>query len=95
MPGGTIFTVRYGLGCSRSMPIHWQGQREASILEGRLGIIVLREETPEWMQIYRCLVGRHDIRLGRGWILVRDIPEALSEPVLAPVELDAPAPHQD
>ena len=88
LPEGTIFKVRCRL--ERPKPLHWQGIREASLLDGRLGIIVIREETPDWMQIYRCLVGKYDISLGLGWIQVEQLPPALVAPVLDFVPLDLP-----
>lgn len=70
LPCGTIFTVRYEIGMA--LPHHREGEREAFLLNGRLGIVVVREETPPWMHVYRCVIGRHDVSLGRGWLHVSE-----------------------
>lgn len=71
LPRGTHFIVDYKTWRARKVsPIHWQGEREASILDGRFGIVLIKVETPDWYDIYRCLIGSHDIELGRAWLRI-------------------------
>ena len=66
---GTVVTVDHKRWLARrAHPIHPYGEDAARELHGRMGIVVLKLETVKWRDVYRCLVGKHDVHLGRSWL---------------------------
>jgi len=58
---------------------HWQYERYALRYDGRIGMIIEKLDTKAWISIYRILIGKHKIELGKGWIIsFEKIPVILS-----------------
>jgi len=69
---GSIFVVRYRLISQKHLPIHYYYEDLAKEFDGRIGLVLEKIKSKINREIYRCLVGSNDIKLGKGWIKVID-----------------------
>lgn len=64
IPNGKIIRIYHHI----KTPTYWQYEDEALRYHNRLGIVLGKVESSDWVNVYEILVGKRRISLGRGWI---------------------------